>query len=120
MPRTFSPRGSFQYTRPVLVLIGRRCASSNESFISAMRELPNVTLAGDTTAGSTANPGTFNLPGGWSYTVSRWIAYTVSGQVIEDQGIQPRIAVPASPGAFMSGRDPVLDWAIAQLSVIPS
>jgi C-terminal processing protease CtpA/Prc len=80
---------------------------------------PNVTPVGDTTAGSTANPGTFNLPGGWSYTVSRWIAYTVSGQVIEDQGIQPRVVVPASPGAFMSGRDPVLDWAISQLSVIP-
>ena len=29
--RTFSPRGSFQFTRPVLLLIGRFCASSNEA-----------------------------------------------------------------------------------------
>jgi hypothetical protein len=113
--RTFSPRGSFQFTRPVVLLVGRMCASSNESFIAAMRELPHVTLAGDRTAGSTANPQTFMLGGGWSYSVSRWIQYTANMQVIEDQGIAPGIAVPASPGDFQSGRDPVLDWAISRL-----
>jgi C-terminal processing protease CtpA/Prc len=91
------------------------CASSNESFIAAMRELPHVTLAGDRTAGSTANPQTFMLGGGWSYSVSRWIQYTANMQVIEDQGIAPAIVVPASPGDFQSGRDPVLDWAISRL-----
>jgi hypothetical protein len=115
-PRTFSPRGSFQFTRPVLLLVGRFCASSNESFISGMRELPNVTVAGDTTGGATANPQTFTLPGGWSYTVSRWIEYTARGQIIEDQGIQPGVFVRASPGDFASGRDPVLDWAVSQLA----
>jgi C-terminal processing protease CtpA/Prc len=112
MTRTLSPRGSWQFTRPVLVLIGRRCASSNESFIAAMRELPNVTLIGDRTAGSTGNPGTFPLAGGWSYTVSRWIAYTADHQVIEDIGIAPDEFVPAAPGDFAEGRDPVLDRAL--------
>jgi hypothetical protein len=111
--RTFSPRGSFQFTRPVLLLIGRFCASS-ESFIAAMQQLPHVTLIGDTTGGATANAQTFMLGGGWSYTVSRWIEYTASGQVIEDQGIAPAIAVPASAGDFQSGRDPVLDYAITR------
>jgi len=36
--------------------------------------------------------------------------------VIEDQGIQPGVIVPASAADFASGRDPVLDWAIGQLS----
>jgi Peptidase family S41/Tricorn protease C1 domain len=112
--RTFSPRGSFQFTRPVLLLIGRFCASSNESFIAAMQQLPHVTLIGDTTGGATANAQTFVLGGGWSYTVSRWIEYTVSGQVIEDQGIAPSVAIPASAADFQSGRDPVLDYAIAR------
>jgi len=112
--RTFSPRGSFQFTRPVLLLIGRMCASSNETFIAAMQQLPQVTLVGDTTGGATANPQTFMLGGGWSYTVSRWIEYTASGQVIEDQGIAPAIVVPASAGDFQGGRDPVLDYAIAR------
>lgn len=113
-PRTFSPRGPFQFTRSVLLLVGRQCASSNESFIAAMRELRHVTLAGDRTAGSTANPQTFMLGGGWSYSVSRWIEYTANMQVIEDQGIAPSLVVPASPADFQNGRDPVLDWAIDQ------
>ena len=113
MPRVLNPRGPWQYTGSVLLLIGQRCASSNESFIAAMRELPNVTLAGDRTAGATANPGTFALAGGWTYTVSRWVEYTADNQVIEDIGISPRVAVPASAGDFAQGRDPVLDWALS-------
>ncbi len=112
MPRVLNPRGAWQYTGSVLLLIGRGCASSNESFIEAMRQLPNVTLVGDRTAGATANPGTFPLASGWSYTVSRWIEYTADNQVIEDAGISPRVFVPASAGDFMQGRDPVLDWAL--------
>jgi Peptidase family S41/Tricorn protease C1 domain len=112
--RTFSPRGSFQFTRPVLLLIGRFCASSNESFIAALQQLPHVTLIGDTTGGATANPQTFLLGGGWSYSVSRWIEYTAGGQVIEDQGIAPSVPIRASAADFQSGRDPVLDYAIAR------
>src|SRR4030095_11878818 len=118
--RTFSPRGSFQFTRPVLLLVGRFCASSNESFIAAMQQLPQVMLIGDTTGGSTANPQTFMLGGGWSYSVSRWIEYTASVQVIEDQGIAPSVAIPASAADFQSGRDPVLDYAIARPTFKPT
>jgi len=111
--RVVNPGGAWQFAGNVLLLIGRRCASSNESFIAAMRQLPNVTLVGDQTAGATGNPGTFPLANGWTYTVSRWIEYTADNQVIEDVGIAPRVFVPASAGDFMQGRDPVLDWALA-------
>ena len=111
-PFVLSPRGSWQYTRPVLLLIGRRCLSSNETFISAMRQLPNVTLVGDQTGGGSGNPGTFPLAGGWSYTVSRWIEYTADHQVIEDVGIAPQVFVSASAADFAQGKDPVLDWAL--------
>jgi hypothetical protein len=114
--RTVSPRGSFQFTRPVVLLIGRNCTSSNESFIAAMRELPNVTVIGDTSGGASGNPGTFQLGGGWSYTVSRWIDYTAERQIIEDQGIAPAISVAAAATDFAAGRDPVLDFAIARLA----
>ena len=113
MPVTLSPRGSWQYTGPVLLLIGRRCLSSNEAFISAMRQLPNVTLVGDQTGGGSANPATFPLAGGWSYTVSRWIEYTADNQAIEDVGIAPDVFVPASASDFAQGKDPVLDFALS-------
>jgi hypothetical protein len=114
--RTVSPRGPWQYGGTVLLLIGARCASSNESFIAAMGQLPNVTLVGDRTAGSTGNPGTFPLAGGWSYTVSRWIEYIADNQVIEDNGIAPDVFVAAGAADFAAGRDPVLDWALNRLA----
>jgi hypothetical protein len=110
--RTLNPRGSWQYAGTVLLLIGRRCASSNESFIAAMGQLPNVTLVGDRTAGSTGNPGTFPLANGWSYTVSRWIEYTTDNRPIEDIGLTPDVFVPAGPEDFAMSRDPVLDRAL--------
>jgi hypothetical protein len=112
--RILNPRGSWQYTGSVLLLIGPRCASSNESFIEAMRQLPHVTLVGDRTAGATANPGTFPLANGWTYTVSRWIEYTADDQVIEDRGIAPRVFVATTASDFAQGRDPVLDWALSR------
>lgn len=104
MPRVLSPRGPWQYTGAVQLLIGRQCASSNESFIAAMRPLPNVTLVGDRTAGSSGSPATFPPAFGWTYAVSRWIAYTAVTQVIEDVGISPRVFVPAGPGAHAGAR----------------
>ena len=109
--RTLEPRGSWQFERPVAVLAGRRVLSSNESFISAMRELPHVTIVGDPTGGSSGNPGTFDLPGGWRYTVSRWIAYTADLRVIEWQGIPPDIFVDVSQEDFGAGRDPIIEAA---------
>jgi hypothetical protein len=113
MPLVVNPRGAWQFTGAITVLIGRRCASSNELFIAALRQLPNVTLVGDVTAGSSGNPGSFPLASGWSYTVSRWISSLPDGQVIEDVGIAPHVFVTTTAGDFMQGRDPVLDWALA-------
>jgi C-terminal processing protease CtpA/Prc len=115
-PRTLNPRGVWQYAGQVLLLIGRRCASSNESFIAAMGQLPTVTLVGDRTAGATGNPGTFSLADGWSYTVSRWIEYAADNQPIEDVGISPDVFVTTSPADFGTSQDPVLEWA---LRVVP-
>lgn len=117
VPKTLQPRGPWQFTKPVVVLTGRGSASSNESFIAAMRELPNVTTMGDVTAGASANPETFQLGGGWTYTVSRWIDYTADKQIIEDHGIAPMVPVPATAADFAVGRDPVLDAALAHFSV---
>ena len=114
--RTVNPRGSWQFGGTVMLLVGGRCASSNESFILAMGQLPNVTVVGDRTAGSTGNPGTFPLAAGWSYTVSRWIEYTADDQVIEDNGLMPDVVVPVTAADFASGRDPVLEWALSRVS----
>jgi C-terminal processing protease CtpA/Prc len=113
-PNTISPRGPWQYTKPVILLVGKGTLSSSESFVSAMRELPNVIVAGDTTGGSSGNPKTYSLTSGWSYTVSSWIEYTAKNEIIEDKGIQPQVLIPSTDADFAVGIDPVFDWAIAK------
>jgi hypothetical protein len=112
--RELSPRGSWQFTNPVYVLIGRGCYSSNESFISAMREIPHVTLVGDTTGGSSGNPGIFNLGNRWEYSVPRWINYTADTQIIEWNGIPPDIYIETTEEDFLDGHDPILDYIFGQ------
>jgi C-terminal processing protease CtpA/Prc len=96
----------------VFVLSGRGVYSSNESFIAAMRELPNVTIVGDTTGGGSGNPALHPLGDGWQYTVSRWIATTVDGVVIEDNGIPPDVDIPFSIADFGRRLDVTLDSAL--------
>lgn len=113
--KSLAPRGPWQYTKPVVVLAGRGSFSSNESFISAMRELPNVIIMGDTTGGSSGNPQRFTLPGGWSYMVPRWIAYTADRRVIEWNGIPPDTVINTPPSAFDGASDPVITAAVRWL-----
>lgn len=113
-PRRVSPRGAWQYTRPVTVLIGRGCFSSTESFIAAMGEFPHVTLAGETTGGASANPRRFELGEGWHFSVSTWIETTAAGRVIEWNGIEPDVVIPWSPEVMASGIDQVLEFAVTR------
>lgn len=117
--RTLGPRGSWQFTKPVLLLIGARCASSNETFIAAMKQLPNVTLLGDTTGGGTANPREVHLvvggrDTGWRYSVSQWQERLADGALIEWNGIAPAVRVDWDPARVAAGRDPVLEAAFAR------
>ncbi|MEX0692564.1 MAG: S41 family peptidase [Gemmatimonadales bacterium] len=111
--RTLRPRGPWTFAGRVVVLSGRGVYSSNETFIAAMRELPNVTIMGDTTGGATGNPGRHDLLEGWRFSTSRWLARTADGIVIEGQGIPPDVHVPATPEDRVARRDPVLDRARA-------
>jgi hypothetical protein len=114
--RRVARRGAWQYTKPVYLLIGRASASSNETFILALKGLPNVTVLGDTTAGSSGNPKTFQLGGGWSFSVPQWIAYTPDMKVIEWNGIAPDVVVAIPPGTLDGAVDPVIDEAIRRAS----
>jgi hypothetical protein len=74
-----------------------------------MRELPNVTVIGDTSGGHSGDPRFFTLSDGWRFTVSTWIDYTAEMLVIEDPGIDPATFVPANAADFQAGKDPVLE-----------
>lgn len=118
--RSVSPRGSWQFTRPVLLLTGRGAFSSAEGFVSAMQALPNVTLVGDTTGGGSGNPSVYPLREGYGISVSRWIEYTSTRQPIEWRGIAPDSVVAFSDGEVSGGRDETLAYALGLVSRLPA
>ena len=107
-----SPRGTWRFTRPVILLVGRGSWSATESFVSAMREFPQVTVVGDTTGGGTGNPALYSLRAGWGFSLSRWIEYTARMETIEGRGIAPDLAVPVKIQSLAKGRDETLATAL--------
>ena len=114
--RMVSPRGPWQYTRPVVVITGRAGLSATESFVAAMRTLPNVTVIGDTTGGASGNPATYPLGNGWSYTVPQWLEFGPDRQPIEWRGVAPHVALSWIPSQYERDRDPLIDAAVGLLA----
>ncbi len=113
--RTVSPRGAWQFTRPVVIIAGRAGFSATESFVAAMRTLPNVTVIGDTTGGASGNPVTFALRNGWQFSVPRWLEYGPDRKPIEGNGVAPHLMLAWNPDAYDSERDPLIDAAVGVL-----
>ncbi len=110
-PASFSPTGTWQFTKPIALLIGQRCMSSNEAFILMMSALDHVTTIGDTTRGSSGNPQEYALEDGTRYTISSWVAHRADKTPFEDIGLFPDISIPASE-SIVNNRDKVLERAI--------
>ncbi len=114
--------GAWQFTKPVVVLTGSATAGFAELMVLFLSRPEHVVLMGDRTAGAPdiSRPFRVNNP---MNAEERWLLY-LPGMVIYDLamnpvvgvGIEPDIAVPASPGDFAAGIDPVLDAAVEYLS----
>ena len=118
-PRTISPRGPWRYDRPVVLLIGQRVASSDESFVGMMTGPTNVTTMGDHTCGASGNPETVQLPFGMTVTVSTWIDYLPDGSLLEGHGFQPQIPFTATANSFTGTNDALLSAALDILRPAP-
>ncbi len=117
--RKVAPRGPWRYNRPVMLLIGQKCMSSNESFIGMMTGDPEVTTMGDHTCGSSGNPEIVNLPLDMTVSVPKWIDYLPDGTPLDERGFQPQVPFKPAPGAFEGDRDDLLTAALARLSQAP-
>jgi Peptidase family S41 len=113
------PHGPWRYGRPVLLLIGQKCMSSNESFIGMMTGDPQMMTMGDHTCGSSGNPEMVQLPLEMTVSVLQWIDYLPDGTVLDEHGFQPQIPFEPARGAFEGDRDDLLTAALARLSQLP-
>jgi hypothetical protein len=117
--RNVKVAGPWRYDRPVLLLIGQKCMSSNESFIGMMMGGPQVTTMGDHTCGSSGNPEIVKLPLEMTVSVPKWIDYLPDGTPLDERGFQPQVLFKPAPGAFEGGRDDLLTAAIERLHLAP-
>lgn len=118
-PRRVAPRGPWRYARPVLLLIGQRCMSSNESFVGMMTGGDQVKTMGDHTCGSSGNPRLLRFDPEITVSLPRWIDYRPDGTPLDERGFVPQVPFEPGPGAFAGERDDLLAAAIERLRAAP-
>jgi hypothetical protein len=111
------PRGPFQYSKPVVVLINGRSFSGAEAFAEMMKQVPHVTAVGDTTGGGSgaaddSAPGIFRLPSGAEIGVPTGDVRRYDGLPWEWLGVAPDIRVEQTETDHANGRDKQLEYAI--------
>lgn len=106
------PQGSFQYTKPVIVLTNLTSYSSAETFMLAMLQNKTVTQVGDVTGGAFSDAVERELPNGWSIRVPIADVRNADGKNLEGIGIQPNIVVRNKPDELKAGHDKALETAI--------
>ena len=109
------PAGSFQYTKPVVMLTNLNVFSTGETFILAMKQNAQVQSVGDITGGAFSDAVTRDLPNGWSYRVSIADVRDAQGVNLEGIGIAPTHLVKNTKAELTQGKDKVLEKALQLL-----
>jgi hypothetical protein len=89
------------YPGNIYVLSGPSVMSSNESFILMMKQAPNAKVVGMKTYGSSGNPVPRELSNGVTVYLPSWQAYTLDGELIEGNGVEPDIEIITSKKDFV-------------------
>jgi carboxyl-terminal processing protease len=107
------------YAGPVAILVDRLSASASECFTGGMQSLRRVRVFGERTMGA-ALPSQFDkLPNGDLFIHATADFVTSDGTRLEGRGVIPDQVVPLTRQALLSGRDPVLDAALAWVDAQP-
>lgn len=76
---------------------------------------PQVTTIGGITGGGSGNPLYRELMNGWYFRLSSWQVVTPEYENYEGLGISPDIEVTITEGDISTGRDTIIERAIAYL-----
>lgn len=113
--RTVKPEGRVHYLKPVVVLTNRTTFSAAEDFVLAMRQLPHVKIVGDTTGGGSGNPIYRELPNGWIFRLSSWIAAGPDEVPFEGIGLYPDVPAWTAPSDSTKGADRIFMKALEEV-----
>lgn len=104
------------FTGPVALLVDEGTASTSEIFAAGMRDLDRVSIYGSGPAAGAALPSLIEqLEGGalFQYVVGDY--HSPQGVVVEGRGVVPDHVIPETVADFATGKDPVLEAAVADL-----
>lgn len=109
--------GRIRWGKPVVVLANRSTFSAANNFVSVMKNLPGVKVAGATTGGGSGMPYSSELPCGWGVRFSACSILDARRESTES-GVEPSQGCEAeiTPADMAAGRDPILEKAISLLS----
>ncbi len=109
-------RGGLATDIPLVVLIDGGSASASEIVAGAIQDLGRGLLVGETSFGKGSVQNWIPLSGNQGavrVTIARW--YTPNGRLIQQQGLEPDVAVEITEEDIKAGRDPQLEKAIELL-----
>jgi hypothetical protein len=109
------PAGTFQYTKPVVMLTNLSSYSSAETLVLAMLQNKTVTHVGDVTGGAFSDAIPRDLPNGWSVRVPIADVRDATGRNLEGIGIVPKVLVKNKPDELKAGHDRALETAVEML-----
>ncbi|MEZ5471561.1 MAG: S41 family peptidase [Marinicella sp.] len=92
--------GHTNYQKPVFILTSDHTVSAAETFVMAMKNLPQVTQVGEITRGAFSDVLDKTLPNGWSVGISNEVYQDLDGLSWEAKGLLPAWHFP-----IFAGRD---------------
>lgn len=110
-----SPTGSYNWNKPIVLLTNRKCYSATSFFVTMMKQLPNVTVIGDSTGGGAGAPADYLLPNGWllRYSATRT---TDANDVDFELGVSPDIQLNLDENLVLNeGKDNIIERAIEEI-----
>lgn len=110
---TTAPNAALQYSKPVVVLAGPRTYSAAEDFLVAFRGMKRGSIVGEPSGGSTGQPLAFSLPGGGGARVCTKADTGPDGVTFVGVGVKPDKIVRPTLQDLRTGRDGVLEAALA-------
>jgi len=116
MPQ-LEPQGPYTYDNPVILLINGLTFSAGELLTEMMKQLPNVTVVGDTTGGGSCGanwnaPGNYYLPSGLMIHIGTTDRRRYDGMPWEWLGIPPDIRIEQNAQDIQQGVDKQLEYAM--------
>jgi C-terminal processing protease CtpA/Prc len=111
----YPAHGRKLYSKPVVVLSGPGTYSAAEDFLIAFETMKRGKILGQPSGGSTGQPLFFSLPGGGIGQVCTKQDMYPDGRIWVGKGIQPHVEVKLTAEDLRTGRDPVLEAAVAEL-----